>query len=196
MKLATSDVGTAQLFQHIRGLSPTSQFSPLAGAGGNAPTRGAEMPIRPSAVGEALALASFARCREVTWLVRATAGVANMAAAISAADGSFMTQRRIASRRYDPPPFSATLQDVFIWAHFLFDSRLISTGAQKCVRYSLYACAARSLRASTVPRFTIMCMWAGAAFGSTCGASRPTRRQRCKVDRLSLSSDRTEATAR
>ncbi len=78
-----------QLFQHINGLSPTSQF----GAGGNAPTRGAEMPTRPSiwwAVGEALALASFARCREVTWLVRAIAGVASMAAAISAADRSLV----------------------------------------------------------------------------------------------------------
>jgi hypothetical protein len=38
----------AQLFQHMRGLSPTSQFSPSGGAGGNAPTRGAEMPTRPS----------------------------------------------------------------------------------------------------------------------------------------------------
>jgi hypothetical protein len=31
-------------------------------------------------------LASFARCREVTWRVQAIAGVASMAAAISAAD--------------------------------------------------------------------------------------------------------------
>src|SRR5467141_2331232 len=38
----------AQLFQHIRGLSPTSQFSASGGAvGGNMPTRGAEMPTRP-----------------------------------------------------------------------------------------------------------------------------------------------------
>ena len=35
---------SAQLFQHINGLSPTSQFSPSGGAGGNAPTRGARMP--------------------------------------------------------------------------------------------------------------------------------------------------------
>jgi len=38
----------AQLFQHINGLSPTSQFSPCGGAGANAPTRGAEMRTRPS----------------------------------------------------------------------------------------------------------------------------------------------------
>src|SRR3954463_16332842 len=31
---------SAQLFQHICGLSPTSQFSPSGGAGGNAPTCG------------------------------------------------------------------------------------------------------------------------------------------------------------
>src|SRR4029453_18349193 len=30
-----------------------------------------------------------------------------------------MTQRRMASRRYDPPPLSATLQDIFM-AHFSF----------------------------------------------------------------------------
>ena len=39
---------SAQLFQHINGLSPTSQFSPSGGAGGNAPPRGAKMPTRPS----------------------------------------------------------------------------------------------------------------------------------------------------
>ncbi len=39
---------STQLFQHINGLSPTSQFSPCGGAGGNAATRGAEMPTRPS----------------------------------------------------------------------------------------------------------------------------------------------------
>jgi hypothetical protein len=38
----------AQLLQHMCGLSPTSQFSPTGGAGGNAPTRGAEMPTPPS----------------------------------------------------------------------------------------------------------------------------------------------------
>ena len=76
---------SAQLFQHINGLSPTSQFSPCGGAGGNAATRGAEMPTRPS---KALALAPLARCREVSWLVRAIAGVASEAAAISAADRS------------------------------------------------------------------------------------------------------------
>jgi hypothetical protein len=38
----------AQLYQHMRGLSPTSQFSPSGGAEGDAPTRGAEMPTRPS----------------------------------------------------------------------------------------------------------------------------------------------------
>ena len=76
----------AQLFQHIRGLSPTSQFSASGGAvGGNMPTRGAEMPTRPS---KALALAPLARCRWVSWLVRAIAGVASEAAAISAADRS------------------------------------------------------------------------------------------------------------
>src|SRR6266481_9329738 len=69
----------------MRGLSPTSQFSPSGGAGGNAPTRDAEMPTRPS---KALALAPLARCREVTWLVRAIAGVASVAVAISAADSS------------------------------------------------------------------------------------------------------------
>src|SRR5258708_15663055 len=74
---------SAQLFQHIRGLSPTSQFSPSGGAGGNAPTRGAEMPTRPS---KALALAPLARCREVSWLVRAIAGGAGEAAAVTAAD--------------------------------------------------------------------------------------------------------------
>src|SRR4029077_20125287 len=36
-----------RLFQHINGLSPTSQFSPSGGAGGNAPTRGARMPTGP-----------------------------------------------------------------------------------------------------------------------------------------------------
>ncbi len=51
----------------------------------HAPTRGAEMPTRPS---KALALAPLARCREVSWLVRAIAGVASEAAAISAADRS------------------------------------------------------------------------------------------------------------
>src|SRR5258706_16477515 len=75
---------SAQLFQHIRGLSRTSQFSPSGGAG-NAPARAAEMPTRPS---KALALAPLARCREVSWLVRAIAGVASEAAAISAADRS------------------------------------------------------------------------------------------------------------
>src|SRR6266436_7350317 len=75
----------AQLFQHIRGLSPTSQFSPSGGAAGNAPACAAEMPTRPS---KALALAPLARCREVSWLVRAIAGVASEAAAISAADRS------------------------------------------------------------------------------------------------------------
>jgi hypothetical protein len=39
---------SARLFQHINGLSPTSQFSPSGGAGGNAPTRGAEMRTWPS----------------------------------------------------------------------------------------------------------------------------------------------------
>src|SRR5258705_12721092 len=57
----------AQLFQHIRGLSPTSQFSASGGAvGGNMPTRGAEMPTRPS---KALALAPLARCRWDSWLL-------------------------------------------------------------------------------------------------------------------------------
>jgi NAD(P)-dependent dehydrogenase (short-subunit alcohol dehydrogenase family) len=37
--------------------------------------------------------------------------------------------------------------------------RLISAGAQKRVRYSLYARATPPLRSSTVPRFTMMCMW-------------------------------------
>ena len=37
---------SAQLLQHINGLSPTSQFPPFGGAGGNAPRRGAEMPRR------------------------------------------------------------------------------------------------------------------------------------------------------
>jgi hypothetical protein len=37
----------AQLSQHTRGLSPTSQFSPLGGAGGNALTYGVEMSTRP-----------------------------------------------------------------------------------------------------------------------------------------------------
>jgi hypothetical protein len=36
-----------QLFQHMNGLSPTSQFSPSGGAG-NAPTRGAGIPTWPS----------------------------------------------------------------------------------------------------------------------------------------------------
>ena len=57
---------------------------PPQGAVANAPTRGAGMQTRP-AVGEALTLASCARCREVTWLLRAMAGVASMAVAISAA---------------------------------------------------------------------------------------------------------------
>jgi hypothetical protein len=80
---------SAQFFQHINGLSPTSQFSPSRGAGGKAPTRGARMPTVPSiSVGWAVeeAWASSARCREVTWFVRAIAGVASMAAAITAAD--------------------------------------------------------------------------------------------------------------
>src|SRR5882762_9976236 len=38
-----------------------------------------------------------------------------------------ITQRRIASRRYDPPPFSATLRDAFMWVTPSF--RLISAGA-------------------------------------------------------------------
>jgi hypothetical protein len=83
---------SAQLFQHIRGLSPTSQFSPSGGAGGNAPTPGAEIPTRPSKYnvrrGRRSHWRPLRRCREVTWLVRAIAGVASMAAAISAADRS------------------------------------------------------------------------------------------------------------
>src|SRR5258708_34371353 len=67
-------------------------LSSLQGAVANAPTRGAGMRTRPSkfwAGRKALALASSARCcREVTWLVRAIAGVASVAAAISAADRS------------------------------------------------------------------------------------------------------------
>src|SRR5258708_19661512 len=71
---------SAQLFQHIRGLSPTSQFSASGGAvGGNMPTRGAEMPTRPS---KALALAPLARCRWVSWLLRAIAGGSSTAADI------------------------------------------------------------------------------------------------------------------
>jgi hypothetical protein len=80
-----TDHFSSQLFQHMRGLSPTSQFSPSGGAAGNAPAPAAEMPTRPS---KALALAPLARCREVSWLVRAIAGVASEAAAISAADRS------------------------------------------------------------------------------------------------------------
>ena len=62
-----------------------SQGGPLSqGAVANAPTAGARWQRRPS--GAILALASNTRCREVIWLSRAIAGVASMAAAISAAD--------------------------------------------------------------------------------------------------------------
>jgi hypothetical protein len=69
-----------------------SQGGPLSqGAVANAPTAGARWQRRSSvegARGAILALASNARCREATWLSRAIAGVASMAAAISAADKS------------------------------------------------------------------------------------------------------------
>ena len=83
---------SAQLFQHINGLSPTSQFSPSGGAGRNAPTRGAEMPTRPSIFmtggGGGARIGVLCEVPRVTWLVRAIAGVASTAAAISAADRS------------------------------------------------------------------------------------------------------------
>jgi hypothetical protein len=44
-------------------------------------------------VGEALALASCAWCREIAWLVRAIAGLAIMAALISAADRKLLVIR-------------------------------------------------------------------------------------------------------
>src|ERR1700730_17995818 len=61
------------------------------GAVANAPTAGTRWQRRPSvkrATGAILALASNASCGEFTWLSRAMAGVASMAAAISAADRS------------------------------------------------------------------------------------------------------------
>ena len=69
-----------------------SQGGPLSqGAVANAPTAGARWQRRSpveGARGAILALASNARCREATWLSRAIAGVASMAAAINAADKS------------------------------------------------------------------------------------------------------------
>jgi len=69
-----------------------SQGGPLSqGAVANAPTAGARWQRRSpveAAPGAILALASNAGCREATWLSRAIAGVASMAAAISAADKS------------------------------------------------------------------------------------------------------------
>jgi hypothetical protein len=69
-----------------------SQGGPLPqGCVAKAPTRGAKRQGRPSterAPGAALAFASSVSCCEVTWLLRAMAGVASMAAVISAADRS------------------------------------------------------------------------------------------------------------
>src|SRR5712671_7323849 len=83
-----------------------------------------------------------------------------------------ITQRRIASRRYDPPPFSATLRDAFMWVTPSF--RLISAGAQERVRYSLYAPGTPSLRSPTVPRLTMMCML-GKHFGGAVKLHAPIR---------------------